>query len=147
MDAREFYADPAIRLAAEAMRQGRGIGQSVGVPKHEGADAYGRALDAQRARQVAAAARRRRSVAQVPGTAPVRQSRQVRAARAGRPVQPLPTRTARRVRRAQRRLTHRLGLAAPAALIVLVALLFVIPAVAAVTLGLSVGAMVLGYAR
>jgi hypothetical protein len=129
MDAKTFYQDPAMRVAAEAMRQGH-----AGVPSHE-------TVEAIHARTSLAPA----TAARLAGARPV--TRQARAALAGRPVQPLPTRTVRRARRAQRRMVRRLGLAAPVALVVLIVLLAFIPAVAAVTLGLSVGSLILAYAK
>lgn len=76
-----------------------------------------------------------------------RVSRQARQALTGRPVQPLPTRTARRAKARQRKMIRRLGVATPIGMAVMIALLFMIPVLAAVTMGLSVTALILAQSR
>jgi hypothetical protein len=134
MDAREFYADPAMRIAQEAMRQGH-----AAVPSHDTVDRIHAGRTARQVTQRRATGPRRVAVTTT--------SRQARAALAGRPVQPLPTRTARKVAAKRRRMIRRLGVAAPVGMIVMIVLLFVIPAVAAVTMGLSVTAVILANVR
>ncbi len=119
--ARAFYADPAMRLAAEAARNGEDWTQVL---------------------------RTRPPVAtQPPGTRRPVASRQVRDAVAGRPVKALPTRRMRSVKRRVRRTERRLVGAFAVLGIVLLTLAFLIPPVAAVTVAAVSAGMYLAHSK
>jgi hypothetical protein len=125
-----FYSDPAMRIAQQAMRHGR-----TGVPSHHQVEVIS-GLTAP------AAVRAGR-----PSAAPQRINRQARAALAGRPVTPAKTTRQRASVRATRRAQRRALRAAAAMGLALLVTIFLLPAIAAVTVGLTVGAMALAYSK
>jgi hypothetical protein len=120
---RRFYADPTMRLAAQAARTNQ---------------------DWTRVAQASAAGSRvpaRSPRATVAGTA------QARAVRSGRPVRALPTKRARTIKRRVRRTERRLIGAGAVLGIVLLTLVFLIPLAAAVGVSLATAAMFLAYSK
>lgn len=128
MDAREYFRDPAMRVAMESMRR-----SDAGVPSHDTVDR----IHARRTMQ---------RVSGSPQTG-VRISRQASSALAGRPVQPLPTRTARSIKRRQRRMIRRIGTAAIFAFLALALTVLFIPVAAALGVATAVGTGALAYSK